>query len=160
MKKLLQNIGCDELDRAILEELQKNGRISNADLARRIHLSQPAVHNRIKRLEKRGVIDQYVTLLDRELVGYDLMCFLYLDIHEHTKTQWDDFRRDVEDMSEVLECYQVTGEYDVMLKAVMPNRANLDRFIHDTLESLPWVRRIKADIVIQEIKSSTAIALD
>jgi len=160
MKKLLQNIGFDELDRAILEELQKNGRISNADLARKIHLSQPAVHNRIKRLEKRGVIDQYVTLLDRELVGYDLMCFIYLDIQEHSKALWDEFRKEMEEMTEVLECYQITGEYDVMLKTVMLSRGSLDTFIHETLEQLPWVSRVKADIVIQEIKSSTAIALD
>src|SRR5215217_6333819 len=69
MAKSLFDSGFDQLDRAILEELQVNSRISVADLARKIHLSPPAVHQRIKRLEREGVIQQYVALLNREMVG-------------------------------------------------------------------------------------------
>jgi Lrp/AsnC family leucine-responsive transcriptional regulator len=159
MKKLLQKTGFDELDRAILEELQINGRISNADLARKIHLSQPAVHNRIKRLEKRGVIQQYVTLLDRDVVGFDLMCFIYLSLETHSKEDWQGFKATMDNLPQVLECYQITGEYDVVMKAVMQNRRALDAFVHDELGKLVCMTRVKTDIVIADLKTSTQIPL-
>ena len=159
MKKMLQDAGFDELDRSILEELQRNGRISNADLARKIHLSQPAVHNRIKRLEKRGVIHQYVTLLDREIIGYDLLCLVYLDMEEHSPKRWAAFQESILEMPEVLECYRITGEYDVVMKVLMMDRTHLDMFLHDTVTNLPNVLRVKSDVVINELKSSTAISL-
>ena len=68
------------------EELQVNSRISVADLARKIHLSPPAVHQRIKRLERAGVIQQYVALLNREMIGYDLLCFIQVSIQPHTQS--------------------------------------------------------------------------
>src|SRR5688572_6339431 len=85
MKKALENRGYDNLDITILEELQMNGRISVADLARKIHLSQPAVHHRIKRLEREGIIQRYVALLDMEAIGYDLLCFVNLSLHPHSQ---------------------------------------------------------------------------
>lgn len=159
MKKLLQNSGFDELDRAILEELQVNGRTSNADLARKIHLSQPAVHNRIKRLEKRGIIQQYVALLDRETLGYDLLCFVYVTLDSHSGDHWQTFHEAVQDMPQVLECYRLTGDDDVMLKTAMPDAPALDAFIHENINNLPGVCRVRSNIVLNEIKSSTAYAL-
>lgn len=159
MKKLLHNTGFDELDRAILEELQANGRISNADLARKIHLSQPAVHNRIKRLEKQGIIEQYVALLNREVVGYDLLCFVYLSLEGHSATNWEAFQTAIDGYPEVLECHQMTGDYDVLMKVVARNRSHLDQFLHKRLTTLPFVTRIKADVAIKQLKSSTNLAL-
>lgn len=159
MKKTLQTKGFDELDRAILEELQINGRISNADLARKIHLSQPAVHNRIKRLEKRGVIQQYVALLNREEVGYDLLCFIYLNLESHTPESWQAFSTVVQSIPEILECYQVTGEYDVMMKVVAQNRSDLELLIHEKLMILPFIKQTKVNIVMSDAKESTALSL-
>jgi len=159
MKKLLQNSGFDELDRAILEELQVNGRTSNADLARKIHLSQPAVHNRIKRLEKRGIIRQYVALLDREALGYDLLCMIYVSLESHAADLWRVFSEAVEALPQVLECYRLTGDDDVLLKATLPNAVALDAFLHNEINALPGVCRARAQIVLNEIKSTTAYAL-
>ena len=103
MSKTLFDGGFDQLDHAILKELQMNGRISVADLARKIHLSPPAVHQRIKRLEREGVIRQYVALVDREAAGYDVLCFIRVSIQPHTKTQMNDFQASMQALPAVLE---------------------------------------------------------
>ncbi|MEL6268669.1 MAG: Lrp/AsnC family transcriptional regulator [Chloroflexota bacterium] len=155
----MKNTGFDELDRAILEELQVNGRISNADLARKVFLSPPAVHNRIKRMERQAIIARYVALLDREAVGYDLLCFVYLSLDNHDAESWQQFREAVAGMPQVLECYQQTGDYDVVMKVVAPTREDLNRLIHHDLTGLPGVCRVKTNVVIDEIKSTTTLAL-
>ena len=89
MIEYLQTAVLDELDKAILQALQTDGRISNADLARQINLSPPAVHARIKRLEKQGYIRQYTALLDPEKAGYDMTCFVQmsLQVHQHQQVE-------------------------------------------------------------------------
>ncbi|MEO0563254.1 MAG: Lrp/AsnC family transcriptional regulator, partial [Chloroflexota bacterium] len=139
----MENSGFDGIDRAILEELQNNGRISNADLARKIYLSPPAVHNRIKRLEKAGIIDGYVALLDRESVGYTLMAFVYLTLSVHDAEHWGRLQTTVRGLPQVTECYQQTGEFDVMMKVVVTSREDLNRLIADQISTIPGVCRVK-----------------
>jgi Lrp/AsnC family transcriptional regulator, leucine-responsive regulatory protein len=155
----LQKIGFDELDRAILEELQLNGRISVADLARKIFLSQPAVHNRIKRLERAGVIEQYVALLNHEIVGYDLMCFVQISIQPHTNEQITRVEDIITDLPEVQECYRLTGEYHLLLKVVVRNSKALDRFIADKLTVIEGMDRVQSSVVMKVLKSETALSL-
>lgn len=157
MKKALQDQGFDNLDRAILEELQTNGRISVADLARKIHLSQPAVHNRIKRLERRGVIRGYVALIDREQAGYDVMCFVRLSIQQEHITA---IREAIAEMPQVLECYRMTGDSDMLLKVVVENHRQLNEFIEKTLCVLPGIQRVETAVVLSEMKTTTQISLD
>lgn len=159
MRDLLNNTGFDEIDRAILEELQRNGRISNADLARKVFLSPPAVHNRIKRLEKQHIIADYVALLNRETVGYDYLCFVYISLDNHSPAQWQAFREAIANMPHVLECYQQTGDFDAVMKVVAHSRDELNHVIHDQLTNIPGVCRVKTNIVIDELKSTTALAL-
>lgn len=159
MSKSLFNSGFDQLDQAILDELQINGRISVADLARKIHLSPPAVHQRIKRLEKAGVIQQYVALLDRESVGYDLLCFIRVSIQPHTKTHLSGFQAAMQELPAVLECYRTAGSYDVLLKIAVKNHKELDQFIGDHLMTIPGVDRIETSLVLNEVKSTTALKL-
>ena len=159
MKNLLLKDGFDELDRAILEELQANGRISNADLARKIHLSQPAVHNRIKRLEKKGIIQHYTAILDRDVVGYDLLCFVHISMDSHTAEIFAEFEQCVRSKPQITECHRLTGEYDALLKIVMRNRKELDAFINNHIINLPGVGRVQTSIVLNEVKSTTTIPL-
>lgn len=151
--------GFDQLDRAILEELQVNGRISVADLARKIHLSPPAVYQRIKRLERAGVIQQYVALVDREAVGYDLLCFIRISVQPHTDALMQAFQQAVAGLPQVLECYRMAGSYDILLKVVVPNHRQLDQFIRDHLMSLTGVERIETSLVLNEMKYTTAYQL-
>jgi Lrp/AsnC family leucine-responsive transcriptional regulator len=157
MKKTLQEQGFDNLDQAILEELQVNGRISVADLARQIHLSQPAVHNRIKRLERSGIIQSYVALIDREKIGYDVTCFVEMNIQQDRMNL---IREALLQMPEVLECYRMSGNSDMFLKVVVENHRQLNDFIENRLSKLDGIERIQTNIVLSEVKTITQISLD
>lgn len=159
MTKSFFQDGFDQLDRAILEELQVNGRISVADLARKIHLSPPAVYQRIKRLERAGVIQQYVALVDREAVGYDLLCFIRISIQPHTDALMQAFQQAMIALPHVLECYRTAGSYDILLKVAVRNHRQLDQFIRDHLMSLAGVERIETSLVLNEMKYTTAYQL-
>ncbi len=147
----------DSLDRAILAELQANARISNAALARRVNLSPPAVHARIRRLERQGFIRQYTALLDREKMGYDMLCFVHVSLRTHGPKQVEEFRQALREMPEVLECYHVTGEFDYLLKVVIRNRGDLERFIIKRLTPAPGIGRIHTSLVLSPIKETTQL---
>jgi len=136
-----------------------DGRISVADLARKIHLSSPAVFQRIKRLERAGMIRQYVALVDREQVGYDLLCFVRLSLQHHTHEQLNLVQSAVESLSAVLECYHTAGSYDLLLKVVASDHRALERFISDHLMTLHGIEKIETSIVLSEMKTTTVMAL-
>jgi Lrp/AsnC family leucine-responsive transcriptional regulator len=147
----------DELDRKLLGILQENGSLSNVELARRIQLSPPATHARVRRLEELGIIRQYATLLDREKLGYDMLCFVHISLQLHQPQQVESVRVAIREMPEVLECYHVTGEYDYLLKVVIRNRKDLERFVIERLTPVPGIARIHTSLVLTEVKSTTAV---
>lgn len=148
----------DALDQRILSELQQET-ISQVELAKRIALSPPAVHARIKRLEEMGLIRRYVALVDREKLGYDLMCIVGVTLQRHQIADMTMFHHAVQAMPEVLECFSVTGEYDYLLKVVARNRNDLERILLEKLTLMPGVARMTTSIVLSEVKYTTAIAL-
>lgn len=153
------NNTLDDLDKAILQLLQTAGRISNVELANQINLSPPAIHARLKRLEQRGYIRQYVALLDREKFGYDMLCFIEVSLQLHQSEQVENFRQLMQQMPEVLECHHVTGEYDYLLKIIVRNRAELERFVVKRLTPIPGIARIHTSLVLSEVKQTTALPL-
>jgi len=156
---LLDNFSRDEKDIEILHTLQEDGRISNADLARRIDLSPPATSARVRRLEEQGFIRRYVALLDRDLTGFDLLCFVHVSLQLHQLQQVEGFKQAISQMPEVLECHHVTGEYDYLLKVALRNRKDLERFAVERLTPIPGVARIHTSLVLSEIKETTALPL-
>ncbi|NVK21632.1 MAG: Lrp/AsnC family transcriptional regulator [Kangiellaceae bacterium] len=152
--------GLDAVDKQILEILQSEGRLANSELAKRVHLSPPATHGRVKRLEQEGYIRQYVALLDRHRVGYDNLCFVEfsLQLHHHDKIQT--ILNTVTSWPEVLECHNVTGEYDYLLKIVVKNTQALEQFISQRMIPLEGVAKIHTSLVLKEVKATTAIATD
>jgi len=150
----------DEIDKHLLEILQREGRLSNAELARRINLSPPATHARLRRLEELGYIRGYVALLDREKAGYDMLCFVHISLQVHQPEQVEGVRAAIRQMPEVMECHHVTGEYDYLLKVVIRNRKDLERFVLERLTPVPGVARIHTSLVLSEVKSSTALPLE
>ena len=149
----------DKLDRAILDILQTSGRISNADLARRINLSPPATYTRLKRLEQDGYIDEYVARLNRNKLGYDMLCYIHIGLQGHHSEELETVRRRLRDMPEVQECSFITGEFDYILKVVLRDQADLERFILRELSPLPGIARISTSLVVSEIKSSTSLPI-
>jgi DNA-binding Lrp family transcriptional regulator len=147
----------DQLDLDILDLLQTGGRMANAELARRLSLSPPAVHARLRRLEEQGYIRQYVALLDREKLGYDMLCFVSITLQMHTREQVQQFREAIQLIPEVLECHHVTGEYDYLLKVVVRNRKELEHLLMEELTPLPGVARIHTSLVFTEVKATTSL---
>ena len=150
----------DEMDQAIVRELQVSARISNAELARRVHLSQPALHSRVRRLERRGFIRRYVALLDREMMGFDLLCFIHVRLQLHQFDQMEAFRRSIQALPQVLECHHVTGEYDYLLKIAVRNRKELEQLVINKLTPIPGVAHIQTSLVFTQVKNTTALPPD
>lgn len=149
----------DSTDRAILLELQQNARITTTELAQRVNLSAPGVLKRLKKLEENQVVRQYATLVNAEAVGYDMLCFVQVTLQRHEPQAVNLFREVVQTMPEVLECHHLTGEYDYLLKVIVRNRKHLEAFLLETLTPVPGMDKIRTSLVLNEIKSTTAIPL-
>ena len=158
MKESLE-ISLDKIDLAILRELQSNSRMNNSELARRINLSQPATHTRLKRLETLGVIHQYVCLLDRDKLGLDMISLIHIRLRAHSETSLDLFQQAIQAMPEVLECYNLTGQYDYLLKVVHRNRRELEKFLRTKIVTRREISQISTSVVLSEIKSTTVLPL-
>lgn len=150
----------NKFDIAILEILQVDARISNAELARRVNLSPSATLIRVRRLEENGVIDRHVTLVNHRQAGYDMLCFVSVSLQLHDIEQVTGFREAVQQMSEVLECHHVTGGYDYLLKIVAHNTKDLEHFLLEKLTPIPGVARIHTSLVLNDVKSTTVIPIE
>ena len=160
MIKDSQKTKLDDLDRAILRALQTEANLSTVELGKRINLSTPATHARLKRLTEQGYIDRYAALVNREKVGFDLLCFVQISLAAHTTEQVEKIRKAITRMPEVLECYHITGEYDYVLKVALRNRKDLERFLLDRLTPIPGMARIHTSLVLNEVKATTALPLE
>ncbi len=150
----------DETDKTILRMLQADGRVSNAEVARRVGLSAPATHARVKRLEHAGVIRQHATLLDREAMGFDMVCFINVSLQLHQYEAIERFKELVQDMPEVLECHHITGEFDYLLKAVFRSRDEWQEFVVNKLTPIPGMARINTSLVLIEIKAMQQLPIE
>ncbi|MBK8135905.1 MAG: Lrp/AsnC family transcriptional regulator [Chloroflexi bacterium] len=148
----------DAQDLAILRALQAET-LSNVELARRVNLSAPATHARVKRLETLGYIRRTVAMLDRERLGFDLLCFITVALQMHKPDEVLKFRETVANAPEVLECHHVTGDYDYILKVALTGRQDLQRFLMDVLTPIPAVARLHTRVVLDEVKSTTELPL-
>ncbi|MDB5248646.1 MAG: leucine-responsive regulatory protein regulator for leucine (or lrp) regulon and high-affinity [Segetibacter sp.] len=108
----------DSKDLAILRLLQENARITVKEISDKVHLSTTPVHERIKRMEESGVIKQYATLVDHTKVKKGLMVICYVSLQQHSKSAGDKFIKTIWELNEVIECYNISGEFDFMLKVV------------------------------------------
>ena len=149
----------DETDRQVLNFLQQDARLTNVELARRVNMSPPALQKRLRKLEESGVIDRYVTVLNRAAVGFDMLCFIQVTLQRHESTAVTHFKEAVQQMPEVLECHHITGEYDYLLKIVLRNRKHLEQFILEALTPIPGMDKIRTSLVLNEIKETTAVPL-
>ena len=149
----------DDLDRRLLGLLQRHGRATSVELARRLGLSPPGLQRRMRRLEAVGVIRGYTTLVDREAVGLDLLCFVEVKLAHHRPDCVARFRDEVQAIPEVLECHYLTGESDYLIKIVVPNHKALETVLFEGLMRIDGVDRIHTSIVVNEVKASSALPL-
>ncbi len=158
-KQVGQSQQLDERDRLLLQLLQENSRMSNAELARQLKLTAPGLQKRLKKLEDNGFIDRYVTLVNREALGLDLLCFAQVTLAHHQPECVGQFCEQVQGLPEVLECHHLTGEFDYLLKVVACDRQCLEQLMSETITQIPGVDRVKTNIVLTEVKASTSLPL-
>lgn len=143
----------------LLEHLQGDARMTNTELARRVELSAPGLQKRVRKLEDAGVIEQYVTLVNREALGFDMLCFVQVTLQRHEPEAIRNFKKVVLTMPEVMECFHVTGEYDYLLKVIIRNREHLERFLVETLTPVPGMDKIRTSLVLREMKNTFRVPL-
>ncbi len=152
-------IALDEKDCVLLNELQDNARMTSAELGKRVDLSPSGVQKRLRKLEESGVIEKYVTLINRKQVGYDLLVFVQVTLQGHTPEQVGEFDAAMQQMMEVLECHRVTGTADYLLKVIVGDHEHLDQFLMHRLLPLPSVARVNSNLVLKAVKETTNIGL-
>lgn len=149
----------DSTDRRILELLQENAQFTMKEIASRINLSVTPVHDRIRKLEREGYIDKYVCLLNRRKLGKSLIVYCNITLDKQKRESFEDFNQAIVNMSEVLECSVVSGNFDYMLKVVVEDGEAYNQFYQHKLSALKSVLHISSYFVISEIKYSTGISV-
>ena len=149
----------DAVDRRILKVLQVDGRVSNAELARRCNLSPAACFERVRRLRERQVITGYAALIDPSKVGRGLMIFVEVLLDRTTGDRFEAFADMVRRQPEVLECHMVAGGFDYLIKARVSDMDAYRAFLGDVLTRMPGVRETRTYAVLEEVKSTTALPL-
>lgn len=142
----------DAYDRKILAALQRDGRLSNVQLADEIGLSASPCLRRVRQLEEEGVIRGYQAILDADAVGLGLTVFVGIKVERHVEQTAEDFCAAVRALPEVISAYLVSGESDFLLHVVVPDLRGYERFVTGTLLKLPGVRDIRSNFAIQTVK--------
>ena len=155
-KDLMQ---LDAIDRAILTELQRDGRVSNVELAQRVHLSPSACLRRVKQLEDEGVIAQYVALLNPKAVGQHGISFTIINLETMSNGLLEAFERAVRDVPQILDCYYIAGANDYLIRFSYRDAEDLERFHTQVLMRLPGVERSNSMLVLRTVKKTTALPM-
>ncbi|MEH0165448.1 Lrp/AsnC family transcriptional regulator [Roseateles microcysteis] len=149
----------DAIDRAILRELQQDGRLSNVDLAQRVHLSPSACLRRVKQLEDSGVIDRYVALVNPKAVGKQGTSYTIINLERVSPAALSAFEQAVRDSPDILDCFYVAGSNDYLIRFAYRDSEDLERMHSQVLMHLPEVARSNSMLVLRTIKKTTAFEL-
>lgn len=147
----------DDTDLRILRVLQKTGRISNAELAYRVHLSASACHRRVARLEKDGYIRDYVALLNARQMGRPTTVFVEITLSGQADELLNNFEREVALIPDVLECHLMAGSFDYLLKIVARDSEDFARIHRKYLTRLPGVAKMHSSFALKTVFKTTAL---
>lgn len=154
---MTDNHRLDSVDRRLLRALQRDGRISNIDLAQLCNISPSACSDRVRRLKERGVITGYSAHLDPKAVGRALLIFVEVQLDRTTGDTFSEFAKAVQRTPEVLECHMVAGGFDYLIKARVSDMEAYRAFLGDVLVGMPGVRETRTYAVLEEVKSVTEL---
>lgn len=149
----------DRLDRKILIELQKNGRISNVELAKTIGLSPTPCLERVKRLEQQGYIRGYHGIVDPDKVGAAMLVFVEITLVKTSVDIFEEFAAAVRDLEDIQECHLVSGNFDYLLKTRVADMSSYRRLLGDVLLRLPGVSESRTYVVMESVKQTTTIKI-
>ena len=155
----MAEIQLDGFDRRIIDQLQRNGRISNVDLAKAVGLSPSPCLRRVRFLEDAGIIDRYVAILNQGSAGFSLSVFVQVTLERQVETALETFERIIAERPEVMEAYLMTGDSDYLLRIVVPDVSDYEVFLKDHLTRIPGVASIKSSFALNRVKYETALPL-
>ncbi|MCX7338981.1 MAG: Lrp/AsnC family transcriptional regulator [Hyphomicrobiales bacterium] len=154
-----QPVDLDARDRTILRLLQQDGRITNAELAERVHLSPSACLRRVKQLEEAGLIKSYAMFLDEKIAGFPGTAFVFVTLDQQGRASLDRFEKAIKQYDEVLECYLLAGNHDYLVRVVYRDSADFERIHSEIITQLPGVSRVQSTMTLRTIKRSSALPI-
>ncbi|MBE0667114.1 MAG: Lrp/AsnC family transcriptional regulator [Bacteroidales bacterium] len=152
-------IDLDVIDRSILDKLQKNGRLSNVQLASEVGLSESACLRRVRILEENGIIDRYVMLVNQSAIGKPGNVFVRVTLDGQQREKLTAFEAEISRVSEVMECYLMSGDFDYLLRVITRDNDDYVR-VHNKLTSLPGVMRVQSSFALRTVLGKTEMPLD
>lgn len=155
----MESIRLDAIDLRILRILQQDGRITNLELANQVGLTPTPTMERVKRLERAGVILGYRAMVDRDAVGRGLLVFCSLRLSVHQLREMDAFRERIRSLPAIVSGWNVTGEYDYLLQVAVQDMAQYEAFLRHELSRLPGIERISTSIVLSTVKEHATLPI-
>ena len=150
-------MSLDRYDAAILDQLQKDGRLPIVELAEHVGLSSTPCARRVKQMEQAGIIQGYTAVIDPGQLGLKVQAFVQVRLSRHTDENIEQFRRAVDNMEEVVSCHAMTGAYDLLLQVVVPDLEQLSNVVLKKLMNIRAVRDVHSSIVLNTIKRSSRV---
>lgn len=147
----------DEIDRRILRELRKDGRISNTQLAEKVGLSASPCWNRVRQMEQAQVIEGYTVLLNQKVLGLPDTVMIEVTLKRHDDDTFERFGQALAAMPEVMEAYLLTGEYDYLIKVAVAGTEGYEQFLRNKLYKLPGLRHSRSTFVLRCLKRSHSV---
>ncbi len=147
----------DETDRVLLKHLQADSKQTNKELSNKLGLSVTAVYERIKKLEKLGVIEGYSALISKQKISRDFVVFCHIKLLQHSQEFVVSFEKEVNRLTEVLECYHISGDYDYLLKVIVKDMKAFREFMVSKLTSINHIGSTHSMFVINEVKHTNII---
>ena len=148
------NPTLDETDILILRELQDDGHLTIKELSQRVHLSVSPVYERVRRLEREGFIKRYVAVLVPEKLGCGFLAFCYLKMKQHSHENAVQIMERVQNIPEIAECYNISGDFDFLLKIYVRNMKQYQEFVMRILGDIPAIGSLNSSFVLGEVKNS------
>jgi len=150
----------DILDKSILSHLQSDSKITTKELSVRLGLSATAVYERVRKMERKGIIEAYAVRINKKLVDLGFVVFCQIKLKEHRHEYLVKFEREVIKFKEVLECYNVSGDYDYLLKITVKDMEAYHQFLNDKLTYLDHIGSAHSTFIINEVKNTHAIEFE
>ncbi|UAB75331.1 MULTISPECIES: Lrp/AsnC family transcriptional regulator [Mesoflavibacter] len=149
----------DDIDKKLLQLLQNDSKQTNKALANQLNLSVTAVFERIKKLENQGVISKYVALVNKEKIEKSFVTFCHIKLIQHMQEYVIQFEKEVNKLTEVIECYHISGDYDYLLKVAVKDMEEFRKFMVEKLTNIKHIGSTHSMFVISEVKHTTAISV-
>jgi len=149
----------DKTDKKLINILQIDSKTTTKKIATELNLSVTAIYERIKKLEKKGIIKKYVAVINKEKVNRNFIVFCQVKLVQHHHIYIKEFEKEVLQFNEVLACYNISGDYDYLLKVAVENMKSYRDFINLKLTTLNHISSTQSNFIIDEVRNSTAVLL-